>query len=568
MTGPHEIGQEESDRLRSIAKPQVFQQMTPPHEPRSSQRKEAHLYRYFGSTTLASIFHNMINGPSLTPCFSWVFGKHDDQNRFNDFLQSAETVETVRAFTRSPITQLKQGVNETAAHSRRRRCKIPTLALVLSLSISPKLLAIEPSDILVYSKEPFLLRPQVAISESYNDNIFSRPNSTGDFVTTISPSLNFQLGKSQGNLLAFGYRFDQHFYAKRDDLNSGEHSFDFRARFQKSRFGITGNDQIQLLSSPIGLVEVFSPAPTGVNQIPTPTTGVGQQPGTGAGETQPPLQGPDSSVSPVRGGEVVTLEERSVDRLVHYHNYNIGYGLTEKTGLYLQGLFTETDYEGGIGLFDLNTFRLTGGIAFQAFPKISFLGETYYGQTATEPNAPGTLKNPHLDFIGGSLGVRGIFTEKLSGTVKVGYESREFSDGSEAPSSPVVDFGLFYRMSEKTALSLSYARLHDVSIQFSTGGHPESYTANVLNAQISQALSRSGKLVGSLGGSYGNYEYQTTAGTASARAYDRYSAFFNLVYRPRLWLTATLGYRYDSVGSESLQGYDVNRMSLSLAIGY
>ena len=70
----------------------------------------------------------MTSGPPLTPCFSWVFGNHDDQNRFNGFLHTAETVETVRAFTRSPITQLKQGVNETAVERRRKRCEISGLA--------------------------------------------------------------------------------------------------------------------------------------------------------------------------------------------------------------------------------------------------------------------------------------------------------------------------------------------------------------------------------------------------------------------------------------------------------
>ena len=76
---------------------------------------------------LFHMFSNMICVSSLTPCFSWVFGNHNDQNRFNGFLHSAETVETVRAFTRPPITQLKPGVNETAVERRRKRCEISRL---------------------------------------------------------------------------------------------------------------------------------------------------------------------------------------------------------------------------------------------------------------------------------------------------------------------------------------------------------------------------------------------------------------------------------------------------------
>ena len=73
------------------------------------------------------MFSNMISGPSLTPCFSWVFGSHDAQNRFNGLLRRVETVETVSTFTRSHITQLKQGVNETAFERPRRRHEISGL---------------------------------------------------------------------------------------------------------------------------------------------------------------------------------------------------------------------------------------------------------------------------------------------------------------------------------------------------------------------------------------------------------------------------------------------------------
>ena len=58
----------------------------------------------------------------LTPCFSGVFGSQHEQNRFNGFLQAAETVETVPTVTRALFTQLKQGVNGRAVGSRRNIC--------------------------------------------------------------------------------------------------------------------------------------------------------------------------------------------------------------------------------------------------------------------------------------------------------------------------------------------------------------------------------------------------------------------------------------------------------------
>ena len=86
----------------------------------------------------------MISGPPLTPCFSWVFGSHDDQNRFNGLLRRVETVETVPTFTRSHITQLKQGVNETFLKRRRHACEISELGG--GASINPPCLDLSTPD--------------------------------------------------------------------------------------------------------------------------------------------------------------------------------------------------------------------------------------------------------------------------------------------------------------------------------------------------------------------------------------------------------------------------------------
>ncbi len=62
----------------------------------------------------AHTFSGWASSLSLTPCFSWVFGGRDDQNRLNGFRPAFETVETVPCFAHSMFTQLKQGVNERA----------------------------------------------------------------------------------------------------------------------------------------------------------------------------------------------------------------------------------------------------------------------------------------------------------------------------------------------------------------------------------------------------------------------------------------------------------------------
>lgn len=421
-----------------------------------------------------------------------------------------------------------------------------------------RLAAIEPADILVFSKDPVMLRPRVAVTETFNDNIFSQLRGTSDFITTLSPGLNLQVGRTGFNTISFDYTLNANFYADRSDLNAGEHSFGLRSGFRGSRLVLSGSDTIQLLSSPVGLVEVFASVP-GASVLP-PTGGGGTgTPGPGGETTGSPAVG-DTSGAP-RTGEALVTEERKVDRMVFSDSYNLGYLIGEKTGAYLQGTHSTLDYQEGIrNLYDINTLKATVGFGYQAFPKTSFFGELYYGQTATSPNydAP---KSPHVSFLGGFLGVRGSFTEKLSGVIKAGYESREFSNHAPAPSAPVVNVSLSHRLSEKTSLSLDYSRLHDVSVQFAG----DSYTANAVNAQWSQRLGSSGKWRASIGGGYSRFEYES-----GSSPYDRYTANFSLAYQVQLWLNASLGYSYDKIEYVAVgsSGYDINRVTLGLAVGY
>lgn len=413
----------------------------------------------------------------------------------------------------------------------RRPRKLLSVLAVGFLACPVGLAAAEAADYLLFSKGPLLLRPRLSVSEEYNNNIFSQEEGEGDLITTISPGLNIQFGRAANNFIALDYSFGQHFYLDRGDLNAGEHSFGLRSRIQGERLVLSGYDNVQLLSSPVGLVTEYVTVFEPVESVPAP-----------GGGTTPPV-GSELPGS-VRGPEVISaIADRNVDRNSFSDNYSLGYGLSEKTGVYLQGQHATTDYEQGIGLYDINTLRATGGFAFQAFPKVAFFGDVSYGQTATTPNFP-ERKNPHVEIIGGALGARGSFTPRLSGTVKVGYETRKFSDNTTAPSSPVADVALSYRSTEKGLVSLSFARLHDVSIQYGR----QSYTANVVSTQWDQVLGSSHKWRTTVGGRFGMFDYLSTD-AGSQRGYDQYSAYFRLAYRIQLWLSANLGYAWDSIRS-------------------
>lgn len=426
-------------------------------------------------------------------------------------------------------------------------------AVTFSSAVS-QLKAADASDYLLFSKGPVLLRPRLGVSEDYIDNLFSQHIGQGDLITSISPGLNLQYGRLANNFMVLDYGFNQRFYTDRTDLNAGEHSFSLRNRIQGERLVFSGSDTVQFLSSPIGFVTEYRPAGATVQPVPSPDTGA----------TTPPVTGGEIP-SPVRGSELIaSIADRNVGQNVYSDSYQLGYAISQKTAVYLQGSHSTTDYETGISLYDINTLRGTAGFAFQAFPKVGFFGETFYGQTATGPNFPAP-KFPHVEFIGGSIGVRGNFTEKLSGTVRVGYEVFEFSDRTPAPSAPVVDASLSHRLSDKTSLSLSYSRQHDVSIQYGK----QIYTADAVNFQWDQIIGPSHKWRTTLGGRFGATAYETE-GAAAQIHYDQYSAYFRLAYQFQMWLTANLGYTWDSIrtGTGGGSDYDVNRISMGVSIGY
>lgn len=430
-----------------------------------------------------------------------------------------------------------------------------SLAVAIAGGVPDGALAVEPADVLIYSRDPFQFSPRISISESYNDNLFSQPDGESDIITTISPGLNFQLGKPANNNLSLNYRFNRHFYMDRSDLNSGEHSLGLQSRLKGNRLLLTGSDSVQLLSSPIGIVSF----------VEAPLEPIGPGPGEG-GEGSATAPDPvGGGPAPVQGGEVITtIGERTVDRRTFSDSYNLGYGISDKTGVYLHASYSATDYEDGVVLYDINTVQATGGFGYRAFPKTALLGEVFYGRTATTPNFPAP-ENPHSVFIGGSLGAQGEFTGKLSGSVRIGLKAQEFTDNTSAPITPVADVSLTHRVSDRTSLSLSFSQINDVSVQFVQ----ESFTANSIRLQLSQMLGTSGKWRTVAGGGYGVFEYET-AGSTNLRDFTQYSANFSLAYQIQVWLSAGFGYSYTSIQTDSsgVNEFDANQISLGVSVGY
>jgi hypothetical protein len=384
-----------------------------------------------------------------------------------------------------------------------------------------KALALDASDVLVYSLGPVRVRPHVAVAGQYDDNIFYFPPGVpaeDDFITIISPGVNFQLGRSQGNHILFSYQMDQSFYARNHEQDHQDHLLSLNTRLQGNRLSLDGNDSVQFLSGILG------------------------------------------------GGLVQTNTQNArADRIVFLDRYRLEYDLSQKFTTYIEGLHSATDYEKDTPLYDVNDLRGTGGFAFKITPKIRLFGEGYYGQEKTDPNRSVDLQGPHLDVAGGFIGASGDFHPKLTGTVKAGYETRRFSDGSQDEGSPVVDASLTGRINEKTTAVLTYSRHSSVSVQAAS----DTFASDVVTAGLDRVISSDGKLLARLGGSFQNDEY-VDSGTFAGRNDKSYRANFALVYNIQLWLSTSLAYEYEKYVSNDSRiiDYAVNRVTLRVSVGY
>jgi hypothetical protein len=373
--------------------------------------------------------------------------------------------------------------------------------------------ALEPSDLLSYSIGPLILRPQLGVSERFDSNIyFQQRDETADLITVISPGLNLFVGKADRNFLALDYVMDAQFYLDNDQINTVNHLLAFRDRLERARLTVKGDDSVQWISG-------------------------------------------------ILSGSLIFSRTTPVDRTVQYHHYTVSYSVTEKTSIYLDGLYSGVDYQSDIPLYDSETIRGTAGFAFKRSEKTSFFGELYYGQTSVNPNSSSLADSPRLTYAGGFVGARGEFTSKLRGTIKAGYERREFTNNQGSDGAPVVEAALDYRVREKTLLSLTYQRASGTSVD--TAG--TSYVSDTAGFRVTQAFGTKAKWLATFAAQYAGYDY----GVANRQ--DRlYNFNLGMAYRLQIWLTAGLNYEFEKFESNLpvLQDYNVHRITARIAVGY
>ena len=406
-------------------------------------------------------------------------------------------------------------------------------------------MAADATPYLVFAAGPVSIRPQFSVNQGFNDNLFGSVNRIEDAVTVLGAGINLQVGKPSANSIGLGYSYSQRWYAENHDLNSGDHSIQVGVNYRRQKLSLSGNDSLQFLTQPIGSVSEAIPNP------PAP-----------GGESNEPGEPTTPNSPPTNPEAFVQVPAAVINRTSRSGGYTLTYALSDKTRLYLQASLSSIDYHARISLLDQHTTRGVIGYSYRAFPKTSLFGEASFARTTSTPNV-GNDEQPSSSSYGGSLGIRGRFTAKTSGEVRVGYEAREFGNLPGPPTAPVFNASMFYQVSPKRSLALSLGRQKEISSQYSRS----SYTLHTVGWRLDQALGSARKWSASAAGGFSSYDYAGAAGTGNN--YDRYSAELTVRYQIQLWLAASLGYTFSAIRrSSSNDDYSANQVTVSLTLGY
>ena len=432
--------------------------------------------------------------------------------------------------------------------------------------------ALEAEQILSYNLGKFLIQPQLDASAQFTGNLFygaDNPQPGGlvtidrtlngvtvpveilsapgrpvesDLLWYVSPGMEIQYGKNPENSLSLGYFHDFIFYDNNSDFNSGQDRVLFNARLELGRFTVVGTDSIQWLDT-------------------------------------------------ILSGNTQTVQRVPIRRLAWNDNYRVNYDFSMKTDFYTVFNHDLIDYLQAVNLYDQGTLRGTIGTTYKPSERIGIFVEGQGGHTDIASNL--AIQAPGEDswVYGGFVGARGTFTPRITGSIKVGYETREFSglDSEGDGGGPAVGMALTYTPTQRLLLNLAYDRRVGVSPQFSA----QSYTYSLLSLTANQQIGSRGRwsVLGRLGLNFGTYSDVASSGvglvngvtpvrfaTDTGRDDQTYSASVGVVYQPRPWLTSSLTYSFEKYQTEfndqytalttGLNDYVANRVILQVAIGY
>ncbi len=399
------------------------------------------------------------------------------------------------------------------------------------LGAGGRALAFEASDLLAIGAGPFVLHPHFQVAEQYDDNIYYQRVKTEDFLTILTPGFDLRTRKPEADYnLDLSYNFSQILYAKNSTDNAMDQMAALSGSYQGTRVRFEANASVQYLNSIYGGLESFQ-------------------------------------------GGYYGVALQNLARIVPGVGGKATYEVTDKISTYVRGTFQATDFLKEVllpnltTLYDNNVWKGYGGAEYKFAEKLGAFAEAFYGQSASDPTITYFPKPEHFVSLGGSAGLRGELTPKLRGDAQVGYET--IYNSSTSSTEPTAAVHLNAQLTDKLSATLGYNRQVSVPVSLSySGGSIMPYPTDSLNGAVQAIVGSSHPVQLSVAGAYSISNYRTAFkfGNQSLTS-DYYTVSFNANYQLARWISAGIGYQYQTRSSQGYS-YDVNMVTLNVFVGY
>lgn len=354
-----------------------------------------------------------------------------------------------------------------------------------------------------YNLGKVVILPRAEVATSYTDNLFnlSGTNRVGDVITAVTPGLKLKWDENAAVDASLEYRHGEVLIWDNSGFNSRSDTVDAKVGYTAAKWKATGttsfSDSVALQRGALNL---------GQNLLRT------------------------RQISGSAAASYDWTAKSDVTAALNYRN---------------------TDYDSP---FLIDQEQLDGRLGFShdLTTRLRWTADLKSGHTTARSNGRG---NPALDslFYGALAGLRGSFTQKLNGAIRVGYEVRQF-DGGESfnAATPAVGVDVAYQASVLTQVTLTYDRTTGIGAW--QGGQVT--IQDSVGLRVIHALGITGRWLVTGNGrvAFGDYQFDQSLfapGTPDfSRTDSTYGVDLAVQYRPQAWLTCTAGYTFDK--------YDLN----------
>jgi len=348
--------------------------------------------------------------------------------------------------------------------------------------------------------QPFTPRLSLDVATRYNDNLLLSPTTPlRDFSEVVSPEVGFLYGHPNRTYIGLDYlaELERFFTHEEFDANNEHVKLDTQAKF----------DQLTVRLRHSFLDDA----------------------------------GPNSEIS------MWSREQQNQTTITSE------YRLNSKTSV---GLDYQQKFHTWLtpGLLDYQSFVVGSTLYYQLFPKTDLLSQFNQGWVNVD-------HGDHAEYQEFNIGLRGQITSKITGTVTVGYQHREFDNALPTWNEPVASLQLEAHLTDRTSCALTATReiLPAVTLANIT------LVSDQLKIAIQQRLFRT--VILSLGGRYEQYDYSRLPLGMNTR--DMLMAQLGVDYNPTKWLQLGVVYRHMTTDYSTVDhAAEQNFVSLHVKIHY